>query len=200
MRNLFALAATLALTLVLGGCSLSGLGDRVGSLLGGAVEDPDAAATGGIGVKPGYADPAGAARLISAYRRGRGLSAVTVNPKLNQIAAVHARRMASTGRLDHVLPGEGSFMKRMSAGGYDASVAAENIGAGYNDLAEAIAGWKKSAHHNENLLRPGVTEIGIAVAQSPGSKFGQWWSLVLAAPYEPPVAAGVSAGPFITRQ
>jgi hypothetical protein len=185
---------------MLGACNLSGLGDRMGSLIGGGkVSDPDAAATGGIGIKPGFADPSGAARLISAYRQSRGLSAVTVDSRLNRIAAAHARRMAASGRLDHVLPGDGSFQKRMSVGGYDASVAAENIGAGYDDLAEAIAGWKKSPHHNDNLLRAGITEIGIAVATTPGGKYKHWWSLVLAAPYEPPTG-GPTAGPPVMSQ
>ncbi|MEO8668534.1 MAG: CAP domain-containing protein [Bauldia sp.] len=197
MRRYLEIPIGLMILFALGACSLSGLGERMGALVGGSVVgDPDTAATAGIGVKPGFADPSGAARLISAYRQSRGLSAVKVNGKLGTIAAVHARRMAATGRLDHVLPGEGSFMKRMTAGGYDASVAAENIGAGYDNLAEAIAGWKNSPHHNENLLRPGITEIGIAVANAPDGKFKQWWSLVLAAPYERP-EGGPTAGPPI---
>jgi uncharacterized protein YkwD len=192
-------APAAVLLFALGGCSLSGLGDRMTALIGAkTVAGPDVEATGGIAVRPGSADAAAAARIISAYRKSRGLSSVTVSAKLNAIAAVHARRMAASGRLDHVLPGEGSFMKRMMAGGYDASVAAENIGAGYDTLADAIAGWKASPHHNENLLRAGVTEIGIAVVNAPGDKFGQWWSLVLAAPYEPPLG-GPDAGPFVAR-
>jgi uncharacterized protein YkwD len=125
---------------------------------------------------------------------------VTLDPKLTRIAADHARRMAAADRLDHVLPGEGSFRKRMNAGGYDAAVAAENIGAGYKTLLEAMNGWKNSPHHDENLLRRGVTEIGIAVASAPGSKFKYYWSLVLAGPYERPEGGPMTGGPFFIGQ
>jgi hypothetical protein len=145
-------------------------------------------------VKPGVVDVGEAVKILSAYRRSRGLGPVVVDSKLMQIAAVHARKMASLDRVDHVLPGERSFPARMSAGGYDASVAAENIGAGYDNLAEAFAGWRKSPHHNDNLLKPGVTEIGIALATAPDTKFGTYWSLVLASPYRPAME-GPSSGP-----
>jgi uncharacterized protein YkwD len=176
------------LLLPLAACNVLGLtgDDAVGSV---AVAD----------VKPGYADPDAAVAMVSAYRRSHGLSAVTINPKLTAIAASHAKRMAALNRVDHVLPGEGSFMKRMAAGGYDAGVAAENIGAGYDTLGEAMTGWKKSPHHNENLLRAGITEIGIAVAEAPGTRFRYFWSIVLAAPYQPPVGAPMG-GPFMFTQ
>jgi uncharacterized protein YkwD len=174
------------LLLPLGACNIFGGDDTVGSVVV-------------AGVKPGYADPDAAVAMVSSYRKSRGLSAVTINPKLTAIAAVHAKRMAALNRIDHVLPGEGSFMKRMTAGGYDASVAAENIGAGYDTLGEAMAGWKKSPHHNENLLRAGITEIGIAVAYAPGTRFKYFWSIVLAAPYEPPVGRP-AGGPVMFTQ
>jgi uncharacterized protein YkwD len=169
--------------LALGACSISGE-ETVGS----------------VGVRsdagPAVADPAAAVAMVSAYRRSHGLPAVTVNAKLSAIAASHARRMAETNRIDHVLPGEGSFMRRMTAGGYEPAVAAENIGAGYRTLGDAMEGWKKSPSHNKNLLRPGVSEIGIATAYSGDTRFKNYWSLVLASPYQPPSAA--SAGPFST--
>ncbi len=148
--------------------------------------------------KAGVVDTAEAASLISQYRRSRGLSAVTVNATLTRIAADHARRMASLDRVDHVLPGEGSFDRRLLSGGYTFSVAAENIGAGQKSLAAALEAWKKSPHHNENLLNSGVREIGIALVVAPDSKFKTYWSLVLAAPYDPVVRAGPNAGPVIT--
>jgi uncharacterized protein YkwD len=151
-----------------------------------------------IAATPGVVDSAEAARLISKYRATRGLGPVTVNPTLGKIAADHARRMAQLDRVDHVLPGEGSFDRRVLSGGYNFSTAAENIGAGYDSLAEALTGWQKSPHHNDNLLNPAVKEIGIALYNAPGTKFGTYWSLVLAAPYEVPMTQGPNAGPFVT--
>jgi hypothetical protein len=50
------------------------------------------------------------------------------------------------------------------------------------------------------MLRSDVTVMGIARADAKGSKYGSYWSLVLAAPYEGPppgMAGGPTAGPVI---
>jgi uncharacterized protein YkwD len=147
-------------------------------------------------------DTAAAARMISEYRASRGLPPVRVEPRLTRIAAVHSQRMAAADRLDHVLPGEGSFPQRIAAGGYNAGMAAENIAAGQDRLVEAIAAWKASPAHNRNLLQPDVTEIGIALYSTPVGAFNTYWTLVLARPAPPPSASGPQAsggffvGPF----
>jgi hypothetical protein len=138
-------------------------------------------------------DTGEAARILSEYRRKHGLGAVKLDAKLTRIAANHALRMAAANKVAHVLIGEGSFARRLRVGGYEASIASENIGAGYDTLAEAFAGWRRSRGHNKNLLSPEATVIGIARADAPGSKYGTYWSLVLARPYEPPPPP--SAGP-----
>lgn len=150
-----------------------------------------------LATRPGTVDSGEAARLISEYRQSHGLGPVTVNATLTKIAADHAKRMGALDRVDHVLPGEGSFDRRVLSGGYSFSVAAENIGAGYDTLADALEGWRKSPHHNDNLLNPGVKEIGIAVVNATGSKYGTYWSLVLAAPYAVR-NAGPGAGPYLS--
>ncbi|MEX0853355.1 MAG: CAP domain-containing protein [Bauldia sp.] len=131
---------------------------------------------------PGVVDARAAAKLISEYRARHGLPTVTVDRRLTAIAADHARRMASANRVAHVLPGEGSFQRRLATGGFDAAVAAENIGGGYKTLAEALEGWRRSPPHNANLLRGGVSRIGIAVFSAPGSTYKTYWSLILAEP------------------
>ena len=136
-------------------------------------------------------DTAAAARAISEYRATRGLPPVRVEPRLSKIAAVHSQKMAALDRLDHVLPGEGSFRQRVEGGGYAAAVASENIGAGYDTLSAAIAAWKASPGHNENLLRPDVTEIGIALYRTPQGAYRTYWTLILASPRPPQAAAKV---------
>jgi uncharacterized protein YkwD len=108
---------------------------------------------------------------------------VTVSPKLNEIAARQARAMAERDNVSHSLGG--NFPQRLGAGGYDADVATENIGAGYSTLAEAFSAWRASRSHLDNKLKPGVTEIGIATAYAPKSKYRIFWALVLAAPAKP---------------
>ncbi|WEK50689.1 MAG: CAP domain-containing protein [Candidatus Kaistia colombiensis] len=133
-------------------------------------------------------DPQAAASLISGYRMNKGLGTVTVDPLLNKMAADQARAMAKADKVNHDVGG--SFQRRLAASGFDAGIAAENVGAGYRTLAEAFSGWRDSPHHNANMLKPGVTKIGIGTAYAPNSKYKVYWSLVLAKPYERPTVVG----------
>lgn len=119
-------------------------------------------------------DAGQAAALISAYRRSRGLGPVTADGGLNGAAEHQARAVAEAGTLSH-----GAFASRMSAfgiGGYSA----ENLSAGSDTVAGAIARWKASPGHNENLLMPEARRVGLAKASSPGHGYGTYWALVLA--------------------
>ena len=147
--------------------------------------------------KPATLDPAEAVAMISAFRRQNGLGPVTLNAQLSAIAARHAALMAKRDNLSHKLFGEPGFMQRMEAGGYDADVAAENVGTGYHNLDQAITGWKNSPGHRRNLLNPDVTEIGIAVAYTPKGKFHDYRALVLARK-DTRRQSGPDAGPPLT--
>ncbi len=133
--------------------------------------------------------PESAASLISGYRAGKGLGPVTVDPLLNKMAADQARAMAAVDQVGHDVKGGGSFARRLTASGFDAGLAVENVGAGYRTLAEAFSGWRDSKGHNANMLKPGVTRLGIGTAYAPRSKYKVYWSLILAKPYEPPPVA-----------
>jgi uncharacterized protein YkwD len=121
-----------------------------------------------------------AASMISGYRANNGLPAVTIDPKLMQMAEEQARAMAARDKLDHSVSRE--FSDRLRAKGYNASAAAENISAGYHTLAEAFSGWRDSPPHRKNMLLGGATKIGIAAVQAPKSKFKVYWALIIAAP------------------
>jgi uncharacterized protein YkwD len=127
-------------------------------------------------------DASAAQSMISGYRQNNGLSAVELDPVLMRIAQEQARVMAARDKLDH---GTGrSFTERVKASGFDAKIAAENIGAGYHTLAEAFSGWRDSPSHRLNMLLPGATRMGIAAVYTPSSKYKVFWSLILAAPDE----------------
>ena len=154
--------------------------------------------TSAIAAREGTVDSGEAAALISEYRRSRGLSSVSVDPTLTNIAAVHSRQMAEANKMAHVLPGEGSFQQRLKSGGFDGGTAAENVAAGQDSLAEVLQAWRKSPGHNRNLLYPGVTKIGIALSIAPGTRYEKFWTLVLAAPRpEGAIMVGPGAGPLV---
>jgi uncharacterized protein YkwD len=125
-------------------------------------------------------DAAAAASMISGYRQNNGLGAVTVDPALMQLADEQARAMAARDKLDHDV--KGAFAKRMKASGFDAKIAVENVSAGYHTLAEAFSGWRDSPPHRANMLKSGVTRMGIAAVYTPNSKYKVFWALILAAP------------------
>jgi len=122
-----------------------------------------------------------AASMISDYRTARGLTPVTIDPALNQLAQEQANAMARADNLSHEVGGR-TFVQRLKASGYPARTAVENVGAGYHTLAEAFSGWRDSPPHNKNMLAPGMTRMGIATANAPKSKYKVYWALVLAQP------------------
>ncbi len=125
-------------------------------------------------------DGAAAASMISGYRQNNGLGPVTLDPALMQMAQAQAQAMAAKDKITNDTKAE--FAKRMKAAGFDAKVSAENISAGYHTLAEAFSGWRDSPPHRANMLKAGVSRIGIAAVYTPSSKYKVYWALILAAP------------------
>jgi uncharacterized protein YkwD len=121
--------------------------------------------------------------MISGYRANNGLDAVTLDPELMKLAEAQARDMAQRDKLDHGTKKK-SFTARLKASGYDAKVAAENVGAGYHTLAEAFSGWRDSPPHRKNMLVAGGTRMGIAAVYAPNSKYKVFWAMIIAAPDE----------------
>lgn len=125
-------------------------------------------------------DAQAAQSMISGYRQNNGLPPVVVDAALMKLAAEQARSMAQRDKLDH--SASRSFNERIKAFGYTPKIAAENIGAGYHTLAEAFSGWRDSPPHRANMLLKEATQMGIAAAYAPASKYKVFWSLILAAP------------------
>jgi len=124
-------------------------------------------------------DADAAASMISGYRHNNGLGAVEVDPDLMRMALEQARTMAARDKLDH---GAGrDFNSRLASSGFDARIAVENVGAGYHTLAEAFSGWRDSPPHRANMLKAGVSRIGIAAVYAPQSKYKVFWALIMAA-------------------
>jgi uncharacterized protein YkwD len=123
-------------------------------------------------------DAAAAASMISDYRKKNGLPAVMLDPALTVLAQAQAETMAKRDKLEHNV--KKPFVKRLKAAGYNAKVAAENIGAGYHTIAEAFSGWRDSNPHRANMLLAGATRMGIAAIYTPASKYKVYWALILA--------------------
>ncbi len=114
---------------------------------------------------------------ISRYRAEHGLTRVDIDPALQRVAQTQAEAMAEADQLSHEV--DGALPRRLARGGADRSAAIENVSAGYSSLESAILGWKRSPHHNENLLFPPMRRMGIAAASAPKTRFKTFWSLVM---------------------
>jgi uncharacterized protein YkwD len=123
-------------------------------------------------------DPAAAASMISLYRQNNSLGPVTVDPDLMKLAEQQSQVMASRNKLDHDV--KAPLAKRLNALGYPATVAVENVSAGYHTMAEAFSGWRDSPPHRANMLKSGVTKLGIAASYAANTKYKVFWTLILA--------------------
>lgn len=123
-------------------------------------------------------DAVAAASMISLYRQNNGLGGVVVDPALMSLAESQSMAMAKRNKLDHDVTGP--LAKRLNSGGYPATVAVENVSAGYHTLAEAFSGWRDSPPHRANMLKTGVTKLGIAASYAPNTKYKVFWTLILA--------------------
>jgi uncharacterized protein YkwD len=123
-------------------------------------------------------DSQAAATMISQYRQNNGLGVVTVDPDLMKLAEQQSQVMASRNKLDHDV--KAPLAQRLNASGYPATQAVENVSAGYHTLAEAFSGWRDSPPHRANMLKNGVTKLGIAASYAPNTKYKVFWTLIMA--------------------
>ena len=123
-------------------------------------------------------DTQAAAIMISQYRQNNGLGTVVVDPDLVKLAEHQSQAMAAKNKMDHDV--KAPLRKRLEASGYPATAAVENVSAGYHTLAEAFSGWRDSPPHRANMLKSGITKLGIAASYAPNTKYKVFWTLILA--------------------
>ncbi len=124
--------------------------------------------------------------LINSQRAAYGLPALTLNAQLTAAAQGHAADMACNSFLSHVGSNGSSVGARVSAAGYSASVALENIYAQppqYGGNPEsAVQWWMSDLIHKNTILHNKVVEIGVGYAYFADSQLDGYWSVVFAAP------------------
>lgn len=121
--------------------------------------------------------------MINSYRRDNGLHALQHDPKLDAVSQDMARHIAERDSMDTWAHSAFGLSQRLDKAGYANYAAAENLGAGYADLAAAFSGWQGSKGHNKNLLNPYVTRVGIARTNRNTGKWRNFWVMTLARPF-----------------
>jgi uncharacterized protein YkwD len=127
-------------------------------------------------------DPEKARDLINAYRRQHKLKPLKLNIELTNAAKAHSKDLARWDRISHYGSDGSSPSDRVKRSGYEARLAAENVGTGQTTIEEVFKGWQASPGHNKNLLLRDAEHMGIALVQDPKTEFKTFWTLVVGAP------------------
>jgi uncharacterized protein YkwD len=117
--------------------------------------------------------------LINAYRREKGLKPLSLNAELTLAAKSHSHDLAKWDRISHYGSDGSNPWDRVKRAGYNARVAAENVGTGQSSIEEVLKGWKASPGHNKNLLLADADNMGIALVHDATTEFKTFWTLVL---------------------
>jgi hypothetical protein len=112
--------------------------------------------------------------MTNAFRKEQKLGALKPNAALTAAARAFADYLGKSGKFAHEADGR-QPAQRAEAHGYRYCTVAENLalnldsrGFETRQLArDAVEGWKASPGHRANMLRPHVTEVGVAVVRAP---------------------------------
>jgi len=95
-----------------------------------------------------------------------GLSALTINAKLNQAAQAKANDMVTRNYWSHNTPDGVEPWAFFDNAGYAYFKAGENLAFGFMTSSDTITGWMNSPSHRENLLNSSFQEVGFGFANS----------------------------------
>ena len=120
--------------------------------------------------------------LINAYRKEKGLKPVKLNGELTNAAKAHSKDLSKWDRISHFGSDGSNPWDRVKRSGYNARLAAENVGTGQTNIDEVFKGWQESPGHNKNLLLSDAEHMGIALVQDSKTEFKTFWTLVMGTP------------------
>lgn len=115
-------------------------------------------------------------------KRFRPAATVHWNAALARAARSHSKDMAGRNKLSHKGSGKSTVEKRVGRVGYVWRAVGENVAGGLETSESVVSGWLESPGHCANIMEPAFTEIGAACAQKATSRYGTYWTLVLATP------------------
>lgn len=119
---------------------------------------------------------------LNRYRIKNGLGELRYNEKLNRASEVHAEDLAQAGIISHSGTDGSTHGDRVQLQGYQFAIAGENVATGQKSWKDVFRAWQKSPGHNENLLRPDVSEFGLALVYEPTTTYSTYWAMLVAEP------------------
>lgn len=109
--------------------------------------------------------------LVNDVRAQNGLSALTINQDLCQVARYKSEDMAAKGYFSHESPTYGSPFQMMQSFGISYSTAGENIAYGQQTPQAVVNAWMNSSGHRANILNGAYTQIGVGFCSN-----GYYWT------------------------
>lgn len=103
--------------------------------------------------------------LVNAERTKQGLSALTLDYQLSNVATIKSQDMINKNYFDHNSPTYGSPFDMMKQFGISYKSAGENIAMGQKTPQEVVNAWMKSKGHRDNILNANFTNLGVGVAK-----------------------------------
>jgi len=116
------------------------------------------------------------------FRRCPAVKPVRWNSKLAKAALNHSMDMAKNDILSHTGSDRSDVGKRVKEVGYAWIAVGENISAGRETSEQVVLVWLSSPDHCANIMKAAFTDIGAACFRNRSSKYGTYWTLVLASP------------------
>lgn len=121
---------------------------------------------------------------LNTYRAQHGLKPVTLEGRLVEASRIHADDLAQAGIISHSGTDGSTHGDRAMRVGYNFLIAGENVATGQKSWDQVFKAWQDSPGHNENLLRPDVSEFGIALVYEPKTTYSTYWAMLVAEPMD----------------
>lgn len=102
------------------------------------------------------------ADLVNQERAKEGLSPLTLDVQLSEVAMLKAKDMYENNYFSHQSPTYGSPFDMMRANGISYQTAGENIAKGQQSPEEVMNAWMNSDGHRKNIMSNSFTKIGVA--------------------------------------
>lgn len=99
--------------------------------------------------------------LVNKARNENGLSSLTLNSSLSNVAQKKAEDMKNNNYFSHTSPTYGSPFDMIKSFGINYKTAGENIAKGQKTAEEVFNAWMNSSGHRANILNKNFTQMGI---------------------------------------
>lgn len=107
--------------------------------------------------------------LVNAERAKQGLSALTIDTKVQQAALMRAKESAQS--FSHTRPNGSSFSTALTEAGVSYRTAGENIAYGQSTPQQVMNAWMNSSGHRANILNANYTTIGVGYTVINGTAY-----------------------------